>query len=149
MPSLEGLWIKWSAITNITSIQALTRLRYFHLGSSTALRSIHPLAELTRLKWLGLENLKHISAIDPIGTLTQLEGLTLEGSMWSIWKVRTLAPLSSLHELRYLSLAGLRANDRTLAPLFGLRSLERLVVGTWWDDEELGEIRRRNPRLAA
>jgi len=149
MPSLEGLWIKWSSVTNITSIQELSRLRYFHLGSSTALRSIHPLAELTRLKWLGLENLKHISAIDPIGTPTQLEGLTLEGSMWNTWKVRTLAPLSSLHNLRYLSLAGLRANDRTLAPLFALRSLERFVAGTWWDDEELREIHRRNPRLAA
>jgi len=149
MPSLEGLWIKWSAVTNITGIQGLTSLRYFHLGSSTALRSIHPLAELTRLKWLGLENLKHISALDPIGTLTQLEGLTLEGSTWSTWKVRTLAPLSSLHNLRYLSLVGLRADDRTLGPLFALRTLEKFVAAAWWDDEELQEIRRRNPRLAA
>jgi len=149
MPNLQDFWIKWSAVTNITGIQGLTNLRYFHLGSSTALRSIHPLAELTQLKWLGLENLKLVSTIDPIGSLTQLEGLTLQGSMWNNWKIRTLAPLSSLHNLRYLALAGLRSHDRTLAPLFALRNLETFIVAKWWDNEEVEEIRRRNPQLAA
>ena len=149
MPSLEDLWIKWSGLTNITAIQGLPNLRYFHLGSATGLRSIHPLAELTQLRWLGLENLKRIRAIDPVGALTQLEGLTLEGSMWNDWKVRSLRPLSALHGLRYLSLGGLRADDRTLAPLFSLRKLETLVVAKWWDEEEIQEIHRRNPQLAA
>ena len=149
MTNLEDLWIKWSGLTNINAIQALGRLRYFHLGSSTGLRSILPLAELTELRWLGLENLRRIRTIEPIGALSQLEGLTLQGSMWSNWKVRTLMPLRSLTGLRYLALAGLRAEDRTLAPLFHLRSLERLILAKWWDEDEVQEVRRRNPRLAA
>ncbi len=108
----------------------------------------HPLAELTQLRWLGLENLRRIRTIEPVGALTQLEGLTLQGSMWSNWKVRTLMSLSSLTGLRYLALAGLRAEDRTLAPLFALRDLETLILATWWDRGEVQEVRRRNPRLS-
>ena len=149
MPNLEGLWIKWSGLTNINAIQGLPKLRYFHLGSSTGLRSIQPVAELPQLKWLGLENLRRSRTIEPVGALAQLAGLTLQGSMWSNWKVRTLMPLSSLIVLKYLALAGLRADDRTLAPLFHLRSLETLILAKWWDQEEVQEVRRRNPRLAA
>jgi len=149
MPNLEDLWIKWSGITDINAIQGLAKLRYFHLGSSTGLRSIQPVTELTRLKWLGLENLRRIRTIEPVGALTQLEGLALEGSIWSNWKVRTLMPLSSLIELKYLALAGLRADDHTLAPLFHLRSLETLILAKWWDQNEVQEVHRRNPRLAA
>ena len=149
MPNLEDLWIKWSGLTNINAIQGLPTLRCFHLGSSTGLRSIHPLAELAQLEWLGLETLRRIRTIEPVGALAQLVGLTLQGSMWSNWKVRTLMPLSSMNGLRYLALDGLRADDRTLAPLFHLRSLETLILAKWWDQEEVQEVRRRNPRLAA
>lgn len=148
MPCLEDLWVKWSGITDITAIRSLATLRYFHLGSSTGLRSIEPLAELTQLKWLGLENLKRIRTIEAVGMLNQLEGLKLEGSMWNVWKIRSLTPLSSLTKLRYLSLASLRSEDRTLAALFNLCSLETLRLPTWWDHEEVQEIQRRNPRLA-
>ena len=148
MTQLEDLWVKWSGITSLAAIQSLTNLQYFHLGSSTGLESIEPLAQMVRLKWLGLENLKRIRTIEPIGALTQLEGLTLEGSMWNVWKVHTLIPLRSLTNLRYLSLAALRSDDRTLAPLFGLGALETFNVPKWWDHEEVQEIRRRNPRLA-
>lgn len=113
------------------------------------MRSIHPLSELTQLRWLGLENLKRIRSIDPISTLSQLEGLTLEGSMWTTWKVKTLTPVGALTNLRYLSLGNLRADDKTLAPLFGMRKLETLLTAAWWDKGELDEIRARNPQLVA
>jgi hypothetical protein len=104
---------------------------------------------LAQLEWLGLENLRRIRTIEPVGALAQLVGLTLQGSMWSNWTVRTLMPLSSMIGLKYLALDGLRADDRTLAPLFHLRSLETLILAKWWDQEEVQEVRRRNPRLTA
>ncbi len=149
MPQLEDLWIKWSGITNIAALQSLAALRYLRPGNSTGLRSIDSLAEMTQLKWLGLENLKRIRTIEAVGTLTQLEGLILEGSMWNAWKVRSLTPLSSLTNLRFLSLANLRSDDGTLAPLFNLTGLETLILPTWWNHEEVQEIHRRNPRLIA
>jgi len=149
IPNLEDLWVKWSGVTNITAIQGLPKLRYFYLGSSAGLHSISPLAEMAQLRWLGLENLKRIRTIEPVGSLTRLEGLVLQGSMWTTWKVKTLTPLSALENLRYLSLANLRSHDKTLAPLFALRRLETFIRAAWWDEGELQEIRKRNPRLTA
>jgi hypothetical protein len=149
MRSLEGLWIKWSGVRNIDALQNLKALRYFHLGSSPALSNIDTLAEQRSLKWLGLENVKQVTDVGPLGELTELEGLALEGSMWTTQRVRSLSPLATLRKLRYLALANLRADDNTLAPLFSLNTLEVLIVAKWWDDREVEEIRKRNPRLVA
>ena len=147
MPNLTGLWIKWSSVKNIVSLECAPQLRQLHIGSATSLASIAPLRQLPGLKWLGLENLRLVPDLRVVGALTALEGLTLEGSMWTPWTVETLAPLASLPELKYLSIANLRTQDRTLAPLLALRKLEEFISAKWWDDEELAELRRRNPAL--
>jgi hypothetical protein len=148
MPHLEGLWIKWSAVESIESLSALEGLRYFHLGSSTRLTSIEPLRGCGALQWLGLENLSRIHDLAPIATLTALEGLSLEGSMWNTWKVASLSPVGALTGLRYLSIANLRTDDRTLGPLFSLQQLETFHAAQWWKAEELDELRRRNRGLS-
>ncbi len=148
MRSLEGLWIKWSAVTNIDALQESRSLRYFHLGSSTGLRSIDSLSQHDQLIWLDLENLKRIRDFDPVGRLTQLEGLSLEGDIWTTQRVRSLAPIGKLKNLRYLSIANLRSDDETLAPLFSLRNLETFRAALWWTESEVAEIQRLNPGLA-
>jgi hypothetical protein len=147
MISLDGLWIKWSGVRSIDALREIRALRYFHLGSSTGLRSIDCLAQLHHLRWLDLENLKGIRDFEPVGGLMNLEGLCLTGSMWTTQRVRTLAPIGKLTNLRYLSLANLRSDDKTLAPLFSLQNLEAFIAAEWWDRREFAEIRRRNPRL--
>ena len=147
MPDLEGLWIKWSSIESIDNLRASEQLKYFHLGSSTKLASIEPLRDCMQLRSLGLENLARIDRLDPIAALTGLDQLSLEGSMWTSWKVATLEPIGRLNGLRYLSLANLRTGDRSLKPLYALRNLETLITARWWDEHELAEIRRSNPRL--
>jgi hypothetical protein len=112
-------------------------------------KSIIPLAALGHLRWLSLENLGSVKHIDPIGNLSQLEGLVLEGSMWRTWTVRTLAPVGSLRQLRYLSLPNLKSEDNTLSPLFTLRRLQAFRAAQWWSQDEVAELHRRNPRLAA
>ena len=148
MRDLEGLWIKWSSIASIDNLRAPDRLKYFHLGSSTKLASIAPLRDCGNLRVLGLENLARIDRLDPLAALTQLEELYLEGSMWTTWKVATLAPIGQLRQLRYLSIANVKCADHSLTPLFGLRNLETLITARWWDEKELAELHRLNPRLA-
>jgi hypothetical protein len=148
MPQLADLWVKWSGVTTIAAIKSVASLQYFHLGSSARLESIEPLAQMHQLKWLGLENLNRVDTVEVLGNLTELDGLSLEGSMWNTWRIRSLAPLGSLRNLKYLSLAALRSEDRSLAPLFSLSGLETLILPTWWDDAEIQEIRRRNRSLA-
>jgi hypothetical protein len=147
VPNLEGLWIKWSGVQSIEAITVAKSLQFFHLGSSSRLTSIESLTRMAGLRWLGLENVKRITHLDPISPLTQLEGLTVEGSMWTPQRVTTLSPISALRSLRYLSIANLRADDRTLSPLYSLTKLEVLRIAQWWDNAELREIERRHPQL--
>ena len=149
VPHLLGLWVKWSAVANLEALPGAKALRYFHLGSSAKLQSIAPLSGLTDLKWLDLENIKRVQDVSPLSVLTRLEGLSLEGSIWSTQKVLTLSPIGALTGLRFLSLANLRADDRTLRPLFPLTNLEVVRLARWWDPAEVEELRRRNPNLAA
>ena len=149
VPELEGLYIKWSSIVDLSSMECSHSLRYFHLGQSGRVESIAPLTKSPNLRWLGLELLSRIRNLEPVGRLGGLEGLSLEGSMGTTWRVESLAPVGRLTNLRFLSIANLRSEDRSLA---GVLSLGRLVTfhhATWWDAAELDEIRRRNPELAS
>lgn len=148
MPHLEGLYIKWSGIKDLTPLTETARLRYFHLGQSALVDSIEPLSEMKRLHWLGLELLSKVRDFIALGDLSGLEGLSLAGSMGTTWRVNSLAPLGRLVNLRYLSIANLRSADATLAGLSPLLHLEAFHHAKWWKSEELEEIRRRNPALA-
>jgi hypothetical protein len=149
MRGLRGLYIKWSGLTSLDQLVGLRHLRYFHLGSSTQVRSIKVLEKMKQLRWLGLENLKQVRDVSAVRALTGLEGLSLGGSIWSTWRLRTLKPLAGLRRLRYLSLLNLRTDDKSLAPLAGLRRLETFFAERWWDRDELDALHRNNRRLPA
>lgn len=148
VPNLEGLYIKWSGISSLAPLSKLAHLQYFHLGQSAHVTSIEPLGDIRQLRWLGLELLSKVREFSVIARLTNLDGLSLDGSMGTTWRVRTLAPLGSLTSLQYLSIANLRSDDMSLAGLFPLTNLAAFHYAYWWKNEEIEEIRRRNPALA-
>jgi len=149
IPGLEGLYIKWSGIDDLSALRWAQQVRYLHLGQSARVNSLAPLASMSQLQWLGLELLSRVRDLEAISGLVGLEGLSLEGSMETAWKVQTLEPVGRLHGLRWLSIANVRPEDGTLAPLFSLTNLEIFVHASWWSQSELDEIHSRNPSLAA
>ena len=149
IPELEGLYIKWSGIVDLSCIERSPELRYLHLGQSARVKSIVFLAKGFNLRWLGLELLSYVRDLEPLARLVGLEGLSLEGSMSTAWKVKSLAPVGLLSNLRYLSIANLRSEDGSLAGILSLGHLETFRHATWWNAAELDEIRRRNPELAS
>ncbi len=64
MPQLEGLYIKWSGIADLSSLEQAQGVRYFHLGQSAKVESIEPLGRCLKLRWLGLELLSRIRELD-------------------------------------------------------------------------------------
>jgi hypothetical protein len=148
VPDLEGLHLSGSGVTNLDALRDAGSLRYLHVGSSPRLESIVPLSTCRQLVSLGLENVKRISGVEPLAGLADLRQLLLEGSMWSTQRIATLEPVGGLAGLTYLSLANLKAWDSTLRPLFRLRNLEELHLARWWDQAEVAELRRLNPRLS-
>jgi len=147
VPGLEGLYIKWSGIRDLSSIRQSSELTYFHLGQSALVNSIIPIAKRVDLLWLDLELLSHVRDLEPLAELRSLEGLSLEGSMSTAWHVKSLDPLGVLTKLRYLSIANLRSEDGSLTGIFPLSQLETFRHATWWNAIELDEIRRRNRKL--
>jgi len=149
VPNLEGLYIKWSGIDDLSHLRAATALRYFHLGQSARVTSIEALSDCHSLRSLGLELLSRIRDLRPLSRLIGLEALSLEGSIGTAWRVATLAPLGSLVNLHYLSVANVRADDQSLIGLYPLHQLRTFRHGNSWNVEELAEIKRRNLGLTS
>lgn len=147
MKNLIGLNIKWSAIKSIDSIQGLKDLRYLNFGGSSQVESIDCLGDMKDLVWLEIDNLKKITDISPISKLSRLRGLSLEGSMWTTQIVDSLAPIGQLTNLEYLSIANLKAKNKTLMPLFNLMKLKTLHLAKWWPKGEISTLKRELPGL--
>lgn len=147
VPGLEGLYVKWSGIKSLSPLANAAALRYLHIGSSPGIESIRPLASRNELEWLGLENVKRIDDLSPLEELSSLRGLLVEGSTWRTQRIKTLEPIGRLSQLEYLSIANLRAADKSLRPLFSLRNLHSFHAAQWWDETEIEELRRLNPSL--
>jgi hypothetical protein len=147
IPNLRGLYVKWSSIKRLDALSHCRHLRFLRLGSSPQIESIEPLSKLATFDWLELEDFKRIRDLAPLAELHELIGLTVEGSMWSTQIVDSLAPIGRLARLRYLCLANLKSKDKTLAPLYSLEKLELFHSASWWDENEIRELRARNPKL--
>ena len=104
----------------------------------------------TTLEVLFLEGFFGAIDIRPVGQLANLETLGLEGGMDTKLRLESLAPLSSLGNLRYLFLASTRVADKSLSPLGSLTSLRHLTCGAYFPDDEfiaLGKSLRAGMRL--
>lgn len=137
IPSLEGLYVKWSGISSLAPLPALTRLEALHLGSSPGITDIKVLAGMSPLRWLQLDNLKTISDLSPLGGLTALEGLGFTGAEGKRQTVDSLAPLAALTRLRWLHLGSIHVADGSLRPLGKLAALRWLGLGNFF---ALGEF---------
>ena len=141
IPSLEGLFIKWSGIKNIEALRIPKKLHHLHLGSSSQVESIAVLGELESLVTLDLEQLNRISNFSILSKLTALEGLGIDGSVWTAQKIDTLKPLSNLHNLKYLTLTNTRVQDKSFDPLLGLTELVRFNSSWNYPEAEFEKLR--------
>lgn len=146
VPRLEGLYVKWGGIDDLTPLLRQMGLRFLHIGSSPGVTSIECLSEMRSLEVLELENLRRIGDLSVIGRLRGLLGLALYGGEKG-WRVQSLGPLSRLGALRYLFIPGLRPRDRSLRPLHDLGSLRTLHLDARWPQEDVLELQLRYPEL--
>ncbi len=140
---LESLQIKWSNLTSLAPITALSQLRHLWIGSSTRVAAIEPLAGLSALRFLNLENFKLIQDFSPLEKLTSLETLWVTGSMWTRQNVGSLEPFARMHWLRSLALD--TKYVKSLRPLAALTGLESLDVGGKLPLEEYAWLAARLP----
>ena len=74
VPNLEGLYIKWGALTDMTPVTQAQGLKALHIGGSPSMQHLEALTGLPKLQWLELENIKALADPAFVGQLTRLRG---------------------------------------------------------------------------
>lgn len=145
--TLEGLYIDWRGIKDLSPLTNLRDLKYLHIGSSPFVGSILPLKSMDQLVVLHIENFKPILDLHPLGAMINLEGLAVWGSTWTTQTVDSLAPLSSLNNFQYAYLENLKSLENSLLTLLELKQLVNLVIGYHWSKNEMRLLKENLPEL--
>jgi hypothetical protein len=118
LEALEYLWLGWpTTARDLAPLARLKRLRFLKLDSPRNVTDFAPLAELPALTHLFVENAKHMGGLEWLAPLKgQLTSLGIEGSMWTMQKVPSLAPLAGF-AFEALCMTSVQLADKDLTPL--------------------------------
>lgn len=147
MPSLEGLYIKWSGITSLAPLAGLRTLTHLHLGGAPSATGLETLAALPGLVDLEIHNVRAAADLRFVRGLSGLRSLRLAGDSNSLKPLvlPTLAPLADLQALERLTLATIRVEDGSLAPLAALPRLRWLGLCNAFPMAEVARLAGRRP----
>lgn len=84
-----------------------------------------------------------VNEISQLSLATQIDQLSLSGGIGKPLKIKTLKPLESLKQLKYLSLTNLRLEDDTLKPLMELKNLKHLDLSNQFETKEYAFLAAR------
>lgn len=141
IPNLEGLYIKWSGIKDLSALQNSKHLAHLYIGSSSQIENIESLGEVKSLITLSLEQLDKISDFGVLSKLTQLEGLWIDGSVWGPQKIDTLEPVGHLINLRYFTATNSKIITNSFDPLLKLKNLVRFDCSWNYPEEEFEKLK--------
>ncbi|HEY9142702.1 MAG TPA: hypothetical protein VIM90_01555 [Arenimonas sp.] len=149
MPRLQGLYVKWSAITSLAPLAGHRALSHLHLGGAPSATGLDALATLPALVDLELHNVNASADLAFVQGLQGLRALGLAGDSNSIkpLKIPSLAPLADLQEIERLSLHTVRVGDGSLAPLAEMRKLRWLSLANVFPMEEVARLAGRRPDI--
>ena len=149
MPGLQGLYVKWSAITSLAPLAGHRALSHLHLGGAPSATGLEALATLPALVDLDLHNVRESADLAFLQGLQGLRALGLAGDSNSIkpLKIPSLAPLAKLQEVERLSLHTVRVDDGSLAPLAAMQRLRWLSLANVFPMEEVARLAGRRPDI--
>ncbi|WP_374334365.1 hypothetical protein [Leeia sp.] len=140
---LEGLYIKWSGITDLSAIVGLTALQHLHLCAA-GVTDLSPLAHLQTLQSLALEGLYKVSDYRAVAALQRLSALSICGDGVASSRkapLESLHPLTQLPALQALWLVWVKLKQGSYAELAALRSLRQLkLVGVPLSEAERSQL---------
>jgi hypothetical protein len=148
LPALEVLWLGWPVTAHdLSRLTQLRHLRVLKLDSPRNVTDFAPLIRLPALTHLFVENAKHMGALDwlePLGP--QLHSLGIEGSMWTMQKLPSLAPLAGF-AMEALFLTSTRLVDKDLTPLARCPKLKYLSCARFAPKKKFEELKALRPDI--
>jgi len=145
---LERLELGWPVTArSLDGLRALTRLRYLKIDSPRNVADFTPVLALPSLRTLLIENAKHMKDIEWLADAHHLDVIGIEGSMWTIQKIPTLAPLAGLKGMRAFLATAVRLGEKNLFPLAECPRLEYLSCARFAPREEFEMLRKLKPGL--
>jgi hypothetical protein len=149
LEALEYLWLGWpTTARDLTPLTRLERLNFLKLDSPRNVTDFAPLTRIPSLTHLFVENAKHLDALDWLAPLNdQLVALGIEGSIWTLQKVPSLAPLAGFG-FEALCLTSVRLADKDLTPLAQCPNLRFLSCARFAPKPRFEELKALRPDIA-
>jgi hypothetical protein len=148
LEALEYLWLGWpTTAKDLTPLTRLKRLRFLKLDSPRNVTDFTPLTALPSLTHLFIENAKHLSGLDWLEPLKgQLASLGIEGSLWTMQKVPSLAPLAGF-TFEALCMTSAQLADKDLRPLASCPNLRFLGCARFAPKARFEELHALRPDI--
>jgi hypothetical protein len=132
-------------VADISALADMPRLRHLAIRWNTKLVSIGALRGL-RLRSLILEDTPRLRQLAPIATLGELRELRFSGGRNTPNIAESLAPIGKLQHLTHLELLNLRVRRGGLRPLASCRHLRRLELSNQFPTEDYAFLSVALPR---
>ena len=128
MKNLKKVFFWSSRITDISSLNNLTKLEFLHIEAFSQLTDISPLLKLKQLNKLSIDNCFKINNYELVGELDWLTALSLEGDTFAPKNLRipSLKPISNIKNLEHLQLDTTSVIDKSYEEILKLKKLVRL-----------------------
>ena len=148
LEALEYLWLGWpTTARDLTPLTRLKRLRFLKLDSPRAVTDFAPLTALPALTHLFVENAKHMAGLEWLEPLKrQLTALGIEGSMWTMQKVPSLAPLAGF-AFEALFMTSVRLADKDVTRLASCPNLRHLACARFAPKASFEELKALRPDI--
>ncbi len=148
LEALEYLWLGWPVTArDLGPLTRLTRLRFLKLDSPRNVTDFAPLTALPALTHLFVENAKHMGGLEWLAPLKhQLGVLGIEGSLYTLQKVPSLAPLAGF-AFEALCMTSVQLADKDLRSLASCSNLRHLGCARFAPKSRFEELKALRPDI--
>lgn len=131
---------------DLTILEILDKTETIILNWNTKTTALWDISKNTSLKTLEITDFSKLEEIDQLSLGTQISNLTLGGGYDKPLKIKSIKPLISLKNLKYLGLTNIKIEEDTLQPIGELKDLELLEISNQFVTKEYAWLATRLPK---
>jgi hypothetical protein len=132
---------------DLSPLLQLTRLKTIKLNGARRIRDFSALVRLPSLEKLFLTNMPNLTDLSFLADANQLASLGVEGSMWTMQRIDSLKPLTSLKALIALFMTSVTLIDKRLDYLAAIPNLRILECARFSSKTQFDVLRQLMPNL--